>query len=405
MDKKTLGIVIALGVVLLGIIIAVFLYDAKLNTTIAEVNGVKYDKSDFESYLKVWQYENGDTAVDIDTMFNNYKAYKLYSQYVDNYHVELPSGEQVTAPEEAEITKLATDYNLSESEYMRVKTEIATVDYLFENLQNYWIVSDEEYNSHKEGNEDKFKMYDYRVMQVVVESAPQTSGDVSGDVSGDASGDVSSNVSGDISGDAVVDNSEEARKNRAKAKAVEALAKVKSGDSFEEVAKEYGTSRIVFAGGGYNIVNGTLESVSGLYMDSYVTGNVLEALQTLNVGEYSEIYEEDSYYTFVYLENIREGLDEYDENTYKKSIANEHIQGEALIVDNKITLKSIDLEKLIPAVANIGNTSGDSATDEHDHEDENPISVTISGDASGENASGSTISEGAIVGSGELIIN
>lgn len=372
MDKKSLGIVIALGIILLGIIIAVFVYDGKVNTTIVDINGVKYDQSDFESYLKVWQYENGTKPVNLDTMYSNYKAYKLYTQYVDKYHIELPSGEKVSQLSETEITKIASDYNLSESEYMRVKTEIAEVDYLFDNLQDYWVVSDEEYNTHKEGNEDLFKTYDYRVMQVAVEAAPETSGDVSGDTSGDV-----------LSGDAVSDNSEEARKNKAKSRAVEALAKVKSGDSFEEVAKEYGMSRIVFSNGGYRIVNGTLESVAGLYMDSYLTGNILEALKTLNVGDYSEIYEEDGYFTFVFLENIREGLDEYDDDTYRKSIANEHIQGEALIVDNKLTLKRIDLKDLIPAITKLGTITENESTEDHDHDHdhEDESNTVLSGDS------------------------
>ena len=122
MDKKSLIVVIAVGVLLIGIITAVFLYDGVFNTDIAEINGVKYSKDDFESYLKVWQYENGDTPVELGTMYENFLAYKLYSQYVDRYHVELPSGDEVTKPSEADITKLSEDYNLSESEYMRVKT-------------------------------------------------------------------------------------------------------------------------------------------------------------------------------------------------------------------------------------------------------------------------------------------
>jgi len=335
MDKKSLAVVVVLGIVLIGIIIGVFVYDANANSTIAEINRVKYNKSDFESYLKVWQYENGEEPVDLDEMYNNYKIYKLYTQYADNYHVELPSGEKVSTLTESEITKLSEKYALTENEYMRVKTEIAEVDYLFANLQDYWIVSDEEYESHKGANADLFKMYDYRVMQVNVEQPEEKSGDVSGDISGDEA----------ISGD----SDEQIRKNNAKSKAVEALAKVKSGDSFEEVAKEYGASRITYSNGGYTIVNGTKETVSGLFMNSYVWDqNIIKALTTLKKGEYSEIYESEGYYMFVYLEDIREGLDKEDENNYKRQIANEHIQSEALMVDNRIALKRIKVEKLIP---------------------------------------------------------
>lgn len=364
MDKKSLGIVIVLGVLLLGIITAVFLYDAKLNTTIIEVNGKKYDKADFESYAKVWQYENGEEPVDLETIFSNFGAYKLYTQYAEAYHVELPSGEAVTAPSEDVKTELLEHYNLSEEEYMRVKTEIATVDHLFSNLQNYWKVSEEEYNTHKEGNEDKFKMYDYRVMQVAIEPAPQ-SGEASGDISGDTS--------------------LEARKAAAMSKAVEALAKVKSGDSFEEVAKEYGTTRIIYSAAGIQIANGIVESISGYYMekyDEYVDKNIKDALTTLKKGEYSKIYEgeKDSGYTFVYLEDIREGLSGADDETYRRDIANEHIQGEARIVPNRITLSSIDLEELIPAL-----------TEEHDHSHENEETPKIeieTNEVSGESNNG-----------------
>lgn len=351
MDKKSIIVVGILGVILLAIIGAVFIYDGKINTNIVEINGEKYSKSDFESYVKVWQYGNGSTPVDMDTMFSNYQVYKLYSQYVEKYNIELPSGEQVSGLTDADKAKLEKDYNLSESEYMRVQTEISKVDYLFANLQEYWIVSDEEYNTHQAGNEDKFKMYDYRVMQVAVEAAPEKSGDVSGEESGDISG----------------DTSEQARKDAAKSKAVTALAKVKSGDKFEDVAKEYGTTRITYTNGGYSIVNGTLETISGLYMESYLwDANIIKALQTLKPGEYSEIYESDSSYLFVYLEKIREGLDESDANAFKRQIGNEHIQGSAVIVPNRITFKSVKLNELVPAIAN-PSASGDT-TEEHDHD-------------------------------------
>lgn len=371
MDKKSIVVLGVLGIILLVIIGAVFIYDGKINTNIVEVNGEKYSKSDFESYVKVWQYQNGSTPVDMETIFSNYQVYKLYSQYLEKYDVELPSGEQVPALTDAEKTKLEQDYNLSESEYMRVKTEIAEIDYLFANLQKYWVVSEEEYNTHKEGNEDKFKMYDYRVMQVAVDPAPEKSGDGSGDNSGDTSG----------------DTSEQARKDAAKSKAVIALAKVKSGDKFEDVAKEYGTTRITYTNGGYSIVNGNLESISGLYMDSYLwDANIIKALQTLKPGEYSEIYESESSYVFVYLENIREGLDEADKNSFKRQIANEHIQSSAVIVPNRITFKSVKLNELVPALLK----SGDSVTEEHDHDHDHSFEVEIE---SGEQVSGEVSGE------------
>ena len=38
--------------------------------TLFDTFKIKYDKSDFESYLKVWQYENGEEALDLDDTFN-----------------------------------------------------------------------------------------------------------------------------------------------------------------------------------------------------------------------------------------------------------------------------------------------------------------------------------------------
>lgn len=388
MDKKSLVIVIILGVILIGVVAAAFLYDGVINSTILEVNGHKYSQEDFESYLKVWQYESGTEPVDKKTIYENFAAYKLYSQYVDRYHVELPSGEKVTEPNETELAKLNADYNLSKDEYMRVKTEIATVDYLFENLADYWKVSDEEYEEHKAGNEDLFKMYDYRVMEVPVKEPEVESGDISGDTT------ENSDDKEEASGDAEAEK--QARKNEAKSRAVEALAKVQSGDSFEEVAKEYGTMRIVPANGGYSIVNGTVESVSGLYMqDTIWDENIIESLQTLKKGEYSEIYENENSYMFVYLENIREGLDKYDDNTFRRQIANEHIHGEAVKIENQFFLRNINLEKLIPALT---KASGDVIEDAHDHENEES-DVNISGDTTINNISGDTVA----VTSGEIV--
>lgn len=270
-----------------------------------------YNQDDFNSYLKIWQFENADDGLDEDEMFENYGVYKLYSQYVDKYNVKLPSGDAVPMLLDDVKSELENQFNLTEEEYMRVKTEIATVDYLFQNLQDYWKVPEEEYNTHMEGNEDKFKMYDYRVMQIAIEPATK-----SGDTSGNSSF--------------------EARRLAAKSKAVEALTKVKMGDNFEDVAKEYGKARISYLPSGMQIVNGTLESVSGLYMNEYIYDvNISEALESLEKGEYSEIYEGEDNYTFVYLENIRDGLLGADKITFIRQIANESIQNDAIIVDNR----------------------------------------------------------------------
>ena len=367
MDKKSLVIVIILGVILVGVIAAAFLYDGVFNTTVLEVNGVKYSQADYESYLKVYQYENGSEAVDKSAIYDNFVAYKLYSQYVDRYHVELPSGEKVTEPTEAEIAKLSEDYNLSKEEYMRVKTELATVDYLFANLHNYWIVSEEEYNEHKQGNEDLFKMYDYRVLQVPVEQPSEESGDKSGDQISPSGENLTEEEKAQI------------RKDTAKSRAVEALAKVKSGDKFEDVANEYGTMRIVISNGGYSIVNGNKESVSGLYLhESGLDANTITAITTMEKGEYSEIFENEGSFSFVYLEDIRDGLDEYDKNTFKRQIANEHIHGEAIKIENKMFLRNINLKDLVPALE---KASGDVIVDEHDHDHEHEdVEITISGD-------------------------
>lgn len=368
MDKKTLGVVVALGILLLGIIVAVFIYDAALNTVILDVNGTKYDKSDFESYLKVWQYENGEEALDLDQTFSNYQIYKLYSQYIDHYDVKLDSENEVKELTDTEKTTLETDYNLTESEYTRVKTEIALVDQLYGDLHKYYTVSDADYEEHKGENADKFKMYDYRVLQVAVEQPEEESGD-----------NLEVNVSDEnLSGDTLKAIEEQIRKDEAKSKAVEALAKVQSGDKFEDVAKEYGVNRIAYSQGGYTVVNGTLETVSALYMEDFIWDeDVIEALNTLQKGEYSEIYEGDSSYSFVYLEDVREGLDEYDDNLYRRQIANEHIQGEAIIVPNKITLKSIKPEKLIPALTKEASKDDE---EEHDHDHEAETNQTTSGE-------------------------
>lgn len=378
MDKKSLIIVVILGVILLGIITTVFIFDAKVNTTVVDINGLKYSKEDFESYLKVWQYEKGEEAINKDEMFESYKIYKLYSQYVDRYNINLPSGDEVRALTAEEKTKLETGYNLTENEYMRVKTEIAKVDNLYANLPDYWKVSDEDYEEHKaEYGAEKFKMYDYRVMQVAVEQPEEPSGDVSGDnkPAADVSGET---VSGDESGDKEL----QARKDAAKSKTVEALAKVKSGDSFEDVAKEYGTSRLAYSSKGYEIINGTLESVAGIYMDNYVWDeNILKSLKELKKGEYSEIFENENYYMFVYLEDVREGLDAADDLIYKRQIANGHIQGEASIIPgNMIALKSIKLEELIPALKNPIK----------DNDNQTPEQETPDETVSGENVSGET---------------
>ncbi len=386
MEKKSIVAAVVAGILIVGVIIAVLVYDGFVNTVILEVNGVKYDKSDFESYLKVYQYEKGKEAVDIDEEFDTYQIYKLYSQYVDMYQLKLDEENKIAELTDSEKEKLEKEYALSESEYKRVKTEIALVDQLWRSLGDYYKIPDEIYEAYKAEkvehamehglSEDQvFKTYQYRVMQVPVPDAPETSGDtISGDKENSGDTNTSGNLlsgeqnsgnsfSGDNGSGETLSKEEVAKKQRqaeTKAKAEEALAKVKAGEKFEEVAKEYGTMRIVFSASGYQVVNGGIETVSGLYMDDYVYDeDILDALRTLKAGEYSKIYESENSYTFVYMEKIEDGIDKDSENTFKREIANELIQTSAVIVRDKIILKSIDIEKLIPALTKV---SGDNQT-------------------------------------------
>lgn len=413
MDKKSLIAVIFLVAILVAIVVVVFIYDGTMNTTVLEVNGVKYDVTDFENYLKVRQYEAGETPVVIDDEFSTYQVYKLFAQYAKSKNVKLPAENAVPELTEDEYATLSTDYNLSKEDYMNTKTEIALVDYVYANLQDFYDLSDEEYNSHISASTapDPEKMYYYRIMQVAVEAADTTeevSGEtLSGDVSGNSlSGDVSGEISGDASGDLVDD--EQVRKNAAMSKAVEALARVKSGDNFEAVAEEYGSSRLIFTpDGSIDIVNGKQEVISGYYMDDYVMDtDIINALRTLNLGEYSEIFESSTgtSYCFVYLEDVKEGLEGADRSAFVKEIANEHIQGNAVVVPNRFPLKSIKLEELIPALAkaNIDTQtsgdvlSGDVSGESNPTETSGDVSNNVSGDTSS-NTSGEELNGGDVV--------
>ena len=329
MDKKT-GIILGIiGVIVVVLIAAVFIMDTNTvklgKDTIIVVDGNEYTTQEFDMFAKIYNFEESG---DIDykmaedetlSMLDNFLLQKIYFDAAVKHNVTLNSGDadnpETFGEDYSKDEETFKTANVSKDYYLQYREESALAEKLKMNLEDYYTLPDEIYEAVRDSfkDEDLYKTYSFRLMTIPYE-VPE-SGDVSGD---EHEGHDHEEESGD---------KEDLSREAQLAIAEDVLAKIKSGDNFEELAKEYGSTRLTFSGKEYKLINGELEYTTSPLLESKLNNEKLyDAILEMNSGDISEIIEDEEYTSFsiLKLESVEEGFVGEGEKELKTILLNEY---------------------------------------------------------------------------------
>lgn len=322
MDKKTgiiLGIISAVIVVLVAV---VFVMDANTekvdSNTILTINDVQYSIDDFITFSKLTNHENGDinknmTEDEALSMLDSFLLRKLYYDAAVAHEVKL---------DEDSISKYEDEYgkdeatfltaNISKDDYKKYEEEKELAQKLQYNFSDYYTLPDETYNSVKDSfkKENMYNTYTFRMMTIPYEE--ETSGD---DASGDETNVLESGDKEDLSREAQLKVAEDV------------LARIRSGEDFSALAKEYGSTRLSFKGNEYVLINGDVEyATTPLLASKLGSDDLYEAVTKLSSGDSTDVIEDTKYTTFqiVKLEGVEEGFVGEGEKELKEVLLNEY---------------------------------------------------------------------------------
>lgn len=337
--------IIAISVVLLALIVFVVIYDSAIDKCVLKINGEKYDLEDFDNYLALLEFEQGED-VSAKDVYEQYVNIKLFHQKAKEHGViltedEIKSLEENYESENVDKEKLEK-IGFSKDKYMKYYQETLLASKFMEQSGEYYPMSEEEYLASREQYADMLKMYNYRVLQVLPDAVEEGSEEPSA----------------------------EEKKQQAKTKIDAALEKLKNGEEFETVAQEYGTYRFVTTvSGAYSLVNGQLESMPLLYLSEAVTNATLYAeLIKLEPGNYTNIIEDGDGYVVAYLESIDEEPSEEADERLKSDLntmhAQQYVLGTTEIIRNTAKINSASNAKLNVEVSNQDKDAADENTNE-----------------------------------------
>lgn len=330
MDKKT-GIIIGIITAVIVILVAVvFVMEGSSNNStlaadvIAKINGNDYSVTDFKNYIKLSNLEDGDINKKMDEegiqdMLEHFLQEKIYSEAAKNNGIELESGDVASFSKEYdEKASTLVAANISREDYEKYKTDNRLKQELQMNISKYYELPSGEYETIKENYEKQgmYKTYGYRLMAIPYENPK--SGDESGDVSGDVSGDSESGEKEDLSREAQMKVAEDV------------LARIKSGDDFEKLSKEYGSTRISFKGNSYVLVNGDLEYATMPLLSSKLgSEDLYNAVIKLKNGDVTDIIEDEQYTTLqiVKVESVEDGFTGEGETELKEVLLSQTADG------------------------------------------------------------------------------
>jgi hypothetical protein len=348
---------------------------------------------------------------DVETMFEQYVSYKVFYKWAEQAGVTVSGDEVGVTFESGDEEKLVNGYEISVEDYTRVKTEMAVANKLAsdaynlgkvpKDVQDYYVSyldsSATQLSSSfgitlkgSESVKDYMKMVDYRVFEVPLPT--RESGDVVDGLSGDAL------ASNDIL--------------NAKLKAQDALAQLKAGiesgtgadaafealsGDFEEASRytatpdnlysfatvsnwEISTISKLYA---YRTLKGSLAYLYGLESSTLID-QIVDAIVTKNEGEFSDIFTTDDSVGFVYIETVREGLEDPDLSEFNSTSSTYYIYTNTDYVTNKLAVKVVDYTKLPGEVekAQAADVSGDSLIEEISGDD-TVYTIDLSGELSG----------------------
>lgn len=292
MDKSKIAVIV-IAVVMLILVVCVLgvskTPEMKRNEYL-KLEDVIYTTEDVENYILIKNEDAGDiakvlTIEEKEEQVNNFMADKLYASAADKKGITVPETEiEKFKKDYAEKTLLGTN-GITEEEYIEYASDDYKANQLTENFGDYYELPEEMYDSVIEGLEDPMKSYSFRIMTFYYEE-PE-SGETSGDISGDKLR------------DAVYAEAEAVR------------AKVLSGESFEELAKNHSTYRYTFKGVSYTLVNGDVEYATSLLLQDKLGSEALyNAVKDLGSGDCSELVEdeEQNVINFVKVETVEDGF-------------------------------------------------------------------------------------------------
>ena len=236
------------------------------------------------------------------------------------HNVEIPSGD--VANFESDYDKDSSIYvnaNISKEDYVKYKTETGTVQELKYNLDDYYTLPNDTYEAVRKSFEEEkmYNTYSYRLMTIPYE-APK-SGDESGDVVDILEDGLSS---GDVSGD-----KEDLSRDAQLKIAEDVISRIKSGESFEELAKEYGSTRLSFSGNEYKLINGEIEYATTPLLESKLgKKDLYDVVIAMNSGDVSEVIEdkEGTSFSIIKLESKEDGFVGEGEKELKTILLNEY---------------------------------------------------------------------------------
>lgn len=338
MDKKSI-IVMIIAVVILALVITVFAISADIpkieKDVILTINEEKYYASEFEKYMYINNEAAGNIAKKLsveetDEMLGQFGQAKLYTYAANGKGITVPSGETENFKKEyASKADLFAQYGVTEADYIKNSEDTYKANTLYSNATKYYELPADIYESVLEADSGEKKTYSYRVIEMdYVENT--VSGDVSGETASNASGDIVSTLTGSENADS---------RDAVLEKATAALGKIKGGEDFQTVAKEYmssGLGRIKYTADytGINFLKGDLEYAVSANLKTAVGNDVLyNAILKLNSGDCTEVVE-DAENNKVYIAKV-----ETLEDGYVGTALNEYKQGllmasfESLILD------------------------------------------------------------------------
>ncbi len=411
MDTKgKIGLIIGCIAVLL-IVFGVIIGSAN-DKVVLTIGKSEFDTTDFDQYCKTMIYDGSMNASDdVETMFEQYVSYKVFYKWAEQAGVTVSGDEVGVTFESGDEEKLVNGYEISVEDYTRVKTEMAVANKLAsdaynlgkvpKDVQDYYVSyldsSATQLSSSfgitlkgSESVKDYMKMVDYRVFEVPLPT--RESGDVVDGLSGDAL------ASNDIL--------------NAKLKAQDALAQLKAGiesgtgadaafealsGDFEEASRytatpdnlysfatvsnwEISTISKLYA---YRTLKGSLAYLYGLESSTLID-QIVDAIVTKNEGEFSDIFTTDDSVGFVYIETVREGLEDPDLSEFNSTSSTYYIYTNTDYVTNKLAVKVVDYTKLPGEVekAQAADVSGDSLIEEISGDD-TVYTIDLSGELSG----------------------
>ena len=267
MEKKKVIALAVIAFLAVGLIIFAVLYDAVFDKCILEINGVRYTKDDFIEYLTLARTE--DPTITTDDGFTQYEQIKVLYQEAEKRGLTLTEDEinNINAAYESADKEALEAAGITSEKYANLYKQTILARNVQTKLVEDYPMPDEVYEQYKQAYADYLKTYEYRVLQVSAQTVETEETNEAGET-------VSKGLT-----DEQIAELEAQYKDEAKAKAEEALAKIQAGEDFEEVAKDYGSYRFISTLNGYNIVNGSLESMPLLYLsNSMLDENLYNAI-------------------------------------------------------------------------------------------------------------------------------